>query len=273
EIDMGVLKEKRYENALRLIGVDPDKHDLKWLENALLGAGGTVAPIEVGTPPLPIDDLAPADELRRRLRDAGGKGTRVVPWYAFGMHINPELPSRDAAVLRDYLRAFVLLYPWLKQRAEVTFTRSVAPFINPFPDAYVDLILHPSYAPDQPTLIDDYLAHNATRNRPLDMLPILMELDAERVRTKVPDLSLVRPRPAFHYRLPNSMLDEDDWTLAREWNAWVAVERLAGDPALLAEMAGEYAEAQRRSFKPFYDRWPGVLEAHARDLSPERAVD
>jgi hypothetical protein len=242
---------------------------LKWLEKFLLGAGGTVAPIEIGMPPLPVDDLTPGELLRTRLRDAGAKGTRVVPWYAFGMHINVEIPSADAGVLRDYLRAFVLLYPWLKQRAEVTFTRSVAPFINPFPDPYVDLILRPSYAPDQATLIDDYLAHNPTRNRPLDMLPVLMQLDADRVRAKVTtDLALVKPRPAFHYRLPNSMLDEADWTLAREWNTWVAVERLAAAPDRIAEMAAAYAEAQRRSFKPFYDRWPGVLAAHATELAP-----
>ena len=36
-------------------------------------------------------------------------------------------------------------------------------------------------------------------------------------------------RPTFHYRLPNCRVDEPDWRIAHEWNAWVTVEALAAD--------------------------------------------
>ena len=46
----------------------------------------------------------------RRLHEASAQGTRASVLYAFGMHINPEIPSDHPAMLRDVLRAFVLLY-------------------------------------------------------------------------------------------------------------------------------------------------------------------
>jgi hypothetical protein len=111
----------------------------------------------------------------------------------------------------------------------VDISRRISPYVNAFPDAYVRLLLDPDYPADTGRLIDDYVAHNPTRNRPLDVLPVLAHLDADRVMARVQDPHLVKPRPAFHYRLPNCMVDEPHWTLAREWNDWVEVERLATD--------------------------------------------
>lgn len=264
EIDTKFLKDKQYEAPLRTLGVNPDSTDTSWLECALLDVLSTVVPIEIAAPPIPITRLAPLDELRRRLHDAGAKGTRASLFYAFGLHINPEILSDEPALVLDTLRAFILLYPWLKREAEVDLTRSITPYIDRFPSAYRRLILRPDYPATRERLIDDFLEHNPTRNRPLDLLPVLMHLDAERVRRKLPDLPLVNPRPSFHYRLPNCMIDEADWTLAAEWNRWVAVERLANDPQRIAEMAREYEAAEARSFKPFYDKWPGVLEEHMK---------
>jgi hypothetical protein len=200
-------------------------------------------PFEIVTPPMPVTDLAPLDELRRLLRQNEAAGTRVRPWYAFGMHINPEIPSDDPGQLRDYLRAFLLLYPWLKRRVNVDLARSFSPFINSFPEEYARLGLQPDYPADEGRLIDDYLAFNPTRNRPLDMLPVLCHLNEGRVMDRVEDKHLVKPRPAFHYRLPNCLVDEPDWTLAREWNTWVAVEQLANDRDRLEAMSREYLNA------------------------------
>lgn len=111
----------------------------------------------------------------------------------------------------------------------------------------------------------DYLAHNPTRNRPLDMLPLLAHLDSRRVLHAAEDKHLVKARPAFHYRLPNCMIDEPAWTLAQEWNRWVAVERLAADPEKLASMSRDYLRLEGESFKPFIDKWPDAL---ARYLEP-----
>jgi hypothetical protein len=264
EIDTMFLKDKQYETPLRALGVNPDVTDTSWLERALLGVLSTVVPVEIAAPPIPINQLAPLDDLRRRLHEAGAKGTRASMFYAFGMHINPEIPSDDPAVLVDYLRAFILLYPWLKRDAEVDLTRSISPYIDRFPADYGRLILRPDYHATRERLIDDFLEHNPTRNRPLDMLPILTHLDADRVRRNVPDMSLVKPRPSFHYRLPNCMIDEPQWTLAREWNRWVAVERLADDRSRIEAMAHDYEAAEARSFKPFYDAWPDLVEQHVR---------
>jgi hypothetical protein len=262
EMDTTVLKDKTYEKPLRAMGFEPRRWDAKRLESAILTTFATVVPAEVATPPLPVTDLSPLDDLRRRLRDSGARGTRAGLLYAFGLHINPEIVSDDPAYLLSVLRAFVLLYPWLKTRTEVDVSRRVSPYINPFPSEYVRLIASPDYPPTRDRLIEDYLAHNPTRNRPLDMTPVLAHLERDRVSRRVQERHLVKPRPAFHYRLPNCMVDEPHWTVAREWNTWVAVERLAADGGRLRELSREYLRADDRSVRPFYDRWPQIVEGY-----------
>jgi hypothetical protein len=259
EIDAVTLRERKYENLLRAVGIDPATSDTRWLEEALLGAAATVVPIEIAAPPIAIDQLDVLEELRRRLMRAGARGTGASLLYAFGMHINPEIPDpHDAAALLDHLRAFLLLYPWLREQVGLDLTRRISPFVNPFPAEYARLVLQPDYPPTTDRLIDDYLAHNATRNRALDLLPALACIDEPRVLARVEDKHLVKPRPSFHYRLPNSRIDEPDWTLAREWNTWVVVERLANDKATLARMSWEYLKADRNAMRPLIDEWPGM---------------
>ena len=67
----------------------------------------------------------------------------------------------------------------------------------------------------------------------LEELGTLAYLDRDRVMRAAKERHLIKGRPAFHYRLPNCLVDEPDWTVAREWNTWVAVERLAGSVLLL----------------------------------------
>jgi hypothetical protein len=258
-LDTTVLKDKRHEQHLRAVGIEPATVAGKRLEELLLGIAGTLVPTEISAPPIAMTKLAPLDELRNLLREAGAKGTRRSVLYAFGMHINPELPSDDPGEVRDVVRAFLLLEPWLRQRTEVDLSRRIAPYINPFPPAYARLILREDYPASTGRLIDDYLAFNPTRNRPLDLLPVLAYLDEDRVMSRVEDRHLVRGRPAYHYRLPNCMVDEAGWTLSSEWNTWVAIERLAADKAKLAEMSSAYLDSDARSLRPFYDRWPNVL--------------
>jgi hypothetical protein len=267
EIDATVLKDKAYEKPLRAIGIDPEQRDMQWLESKLLDAAALLVPIEIAAPPIAIDQLDPLDELRARLREAGAQGTRRSVLYAFGMHINPEVPEPcDAAALRDTLRAFLLLYPWLKEQVSVNISRRIAPYINPFSNEYAALILGHDYPADSDLLIDDYLKHNGTRNRPLDMLPALACLDEDRVIRDVEDPHLVKPRPAFHYRLPNCLIDEPDWTLAGEWNTWVTVERLANDKAKLARMSHEFLRAEQNALRPIIDQWPNAVQKYVKEL-------
>ena len=59
-------------------------------------------------------------------------------------------------------------------------TRAPLGFADPFPIEYARLLAAPDYWPDIPSLIDDYLAFNPTRNRDLDMLPLLLHFDEAR---------------------------------------------------------------------------------------------
>jgi hypothetical protein len=263
-LDTTVLKDKRHEGPLRALGIEPATVAGKRLEEAILGVAGTIVPTEISGPPIAINGLAPLDALRELLREAGAKGTRKSVLYAFGMHINPELPANDPGDIRDVLRAFLLLEPWLRTRADVDLTRRLAPYINPFPTDYARLVLRDDYPASTDRLIDDYLAFNPTRNRALDLLPVLAHLDNDRVMNGVNDRRLVRGRPAYHFRLPNCLVDEPDWRLANEWNAWVKVERLAADKGKLAELSRAYLRADAKSLRPFYDPWPGVLAEMTR---------
>ena len=270
EIDTVVLKDRKYESALAAVGLDVHALlDPPALERALLGAFSTVVPIEIVTPPIPMTELAALEDLRRLLRDARARGTRASLLYAFGLHINPEVAGNDPAELLDVLRAFVLLFPWVKRRVDLDMTRAASPFVDKFPVDYCKLIVRPGYEASRDRLIDDYLLHNPTRNRALDMLPVLAWLDRDRVRARLGPEMKLRPRPSLHYRLPNCLIDEPGWSLAREWNTWVAVERLAADKPLLTRMAQDYLTAEGQTLRPFYDKWPELVERYAPRLAAE----
>lgn len=206
----------------------------------LLEAGARqVVPMEVVSPPLPMNEAGRVDDLVRRLRDAGARGTTHGLVYAFGVQLNPEIPDADPATLRNYLKAFLCLFDWLKLRARVDLTRRLTPFIDPFPVDYVRRVVDPGYAPDLAGLIDDYLMANPTRNRALDMLPVFSHLDAARVRGVVTD-ERVKSRPALHYRLPNCEIDRSGWYVVEAWRDWLEVERLAWDDERLLEICAAY---------------------------------
>ncbi|MEM6354465.1 MAG: amidoligase family protein, partial [Pseudomonadota bacterium] len=96
---------------------------------------------------------------------------------------------------------------------------------------------------------------NPTRNRPLDLLPILADLDADRVRAALPS-EKIKPRPAYHYRLPDCRIDDAAWSPRDEWLRWLAVERLAANSALL-----ERAMRERLTLLEGY--FPRILSGRA----------
>jgi hypothetical protein len=71
-------------------------------------------------------------------------------------------------------------------------------------------VLAPGYRPDLAGLAGDYLAANPTRDRGLDLLPVLLHLDPARVRAALPR-EKVGARPALHYRLPRARVGEPGW--------------------------------------------------------------
>lgn len=205
-------------------------------------------PSEVMTPPLPFEAIAEADRLVAQLRTAGAEGTRAAAIYAFGVQLNPEVPATDAGSLLRHLQAYVLCSDWLRREIDIDATRRLLPFVDRFPRRYVRLILDRNYRPDRDRLIADYLQHNPTRNRELDMLPLFKQLDPERVTAALPGVK-INPRPAFHYRLPNAALEDPDWSIVTEWNRWVKVETLAADGFRLRAMADAFL-ANDESWSP-----------------------
>jgi hypothetical protein len=236
------------------IGVDIDPRWQKRIEKLLAATAEPFVPYEISCPPVPFSRIEELEELRKAIFRMRGKGTSASPFNAFGLHLNPEVPSTETVVLLRYLQAFLLLYEWLRLSHRIDLMRDITPFIDPFPEKYVLLALDPKYRPGRDRLIDDYLEHNPTRNRPLDMLPLFAWLDEDRVRSRLGD-ELIRPRPTFHYRLPNSSIDDPEWTFAKEWNVWVQVERLAESEQTRTDMQELYLERKRHPVKTWADTW------------------
>ncbi|HEV7368927.1 amidoligase family protein [Arenibaculum sp.] len=210
-----------------------------------------VVPCELITEPLALHRLPEIDGLVAALGRAGARAAGVLPVETPGLHFNVDVPRLDAATLATHLKAFLLLEPWLR-RAGVGGRRGGA---GRFPDDYLRLVVDPGYRPDLVRFADDYLAANPSRNRGLDLLPVLLHIDEPRVRALLPHEKIGR-RPAFHYRLARARIGEEGWSVAADWNRWVAVERLAADASMLAGLG-----RARLGFRGGEDDWGRQVEA------------
>jgi hypothetical protein len=214
---------------------------------ALLGSAlGRFVPRELITAPLPMDRLDDVDRAVAILRAAGATGQGS----GLGLHFNVDVPALDAATIAAYLKAFLLLDPWLRH---VTGEKLPAPY----PVDYARRVLVSDYWPDLPTLADDYLAANPTRDRGLDLLPLLLFLDRARVRHLLPR-EKIAPRPVFHYRVPQAFVGVEGWSIAGDWRRWIAVERLADDDGALRALGQAYA-----GFQGSEAEWVRYVEAFA----------
>ena len=217
---------------------------------ALLGfALGRVVPRELITAPLPLDRLDQVDDAIAVLRRAGACGQGAVrqgspQLGSLGLHFNVDVPDLTVGTILAHLRAFMLLDPWLRATSFATRIQRIAAPPD-FPDDYTRLVLSPDYRPDLAGFADDYLAANPSRDRALDLLPLLLHLDAQRVRRLLPR-EKISARAVFHYRLPQAHVGDEGWSIAADWNRWVAVERLAADPERLAELEPRVAAVQGR---------------------------
>tara|TARA_R110002073_G_scaffold91495_1_gene215245 strand:- start:2454 stop:3482 length:1029 start_codon:yes stop_codon:yes gene_type:complete len=262
ELDFAYLKEKGRSRA-----ESGAPSGVEELAEAIVRTGAeAIVPVEIVSPPLPIPDLAGVQKVVDRLRRLGAHGTRAGITYAFGLHLNPEVPRRTSSTLSAYLKAFLCLHDWLVRESDVDLTRKLSRYMAPFPSAYVRRVIDPEYAPDLETLIDDYLQDNPTRNRALDLLPLFAELDEARVRGTVDD-ARVKPRPTFHYRLPNCEIDDPDWGLHRAWSNWLQVEHLAADTARLTDVCARYTEFLERPVAKWFGDWATEVEPWV--LAPE----
>lgn len=254
EVDARFLKNREYLDFLERVGVDVRDSPLREpLEDWLERVSAAIVPQELVTPPLPLSELPRLEELASDLRALGAKGTRDSLFYAFGVHLNPELWSREVRVVRNVLQSFLLLYDGLV--ATMDLARRIGPFVSDFPEPYRDLVLDPDYDPDLATFVADYVHHNPTRNRSLDLLPVLKELHAPGPWHLLEEPDLVSARPAFHYRLPDSRIDDPGWTVAETWAPWVRIETWACNRDALEGLLERYATNARGHPWGYRGRW------------------
>lgn len=235
ELDAHFLKQQRYLEYLETIGIDIREDDIAdSIEDVLSSLAASIVPLEICTPPIPMDRLDDMEKLAVRLRERGALGTGHSPLYAFGLQFNPETPSLGVDYILAILQAFLVSYERLCREGNIDLTRRLVPFVRPFSKDFIRHFCNRDYAPDSAGFIDDYLQLNPTRNRPLDLLPILAFIDRERVMSRAEEPHLINPRPAFHYRLPDCRIDQQDWSIGQEWDRWLSIEELAADTGKLA---------------------------------------
>lgn len=240
ESDSRFLSQKKYDVYLEKMGIADFSGISENLEKILEKLAGTLLPFEIAMPPIPLDQLEAAEKVRQSLYEHSAQGISSSVFAAFGMQFNPEVPDFEVETILSYLRSFFLLYDWLVEESNIVLARKIAPYIHPFPQEYMDLVVNMDYQPDLEQFMSDYLRANPTRNRPLDLLPLFTYMDADLVFEYPVEKKLIKPRPTFHYRLPNSEVDNPNWSFAQEWNKWVRVEELAADSERMALMSEDY---------------------------------
>jgi hypothetical protein len=231
----------------------------------LASLAGQIVPIEIVCPPLPLSKLELLEPLIEQLRRAGAKGTGESPVFAFGVHINAEIPDASANCLRRYLQAYCIAQDWLIKTHDIDLTRRLTPYVDLYPEEYMYTVLNYDDSIDLDTLIGDYLSHNRTRNRALDMLPVFRYLDEERVDQAMED-NLTNARPTFHYRLPNCEINRDGWYLSESWNTWCVIECLAVCEKLLDEFIAAWQKHDAKRLFPGPQPWHDKLTELLRDL-------
>jgi len=210
------------------------------LRDLALDLGREVVPVEIVTAPLDMDGLARLDALRDSLRAAGALGSGAGLVFGFGVHFNIEIAGEDDGATVRPLLAYALIEDWLRSAYPIDDARRLLPFTDPYPTDFVRALIEAGPGATRTEITGLYLALTPSRNRGLDMLPLLAHFEPDRVARAVEDKT--SPRPTFHFRLPDCRIDEADWTLATEWRRWVAVEQVARDDALLRRLGDAWLD-------------------------------
>jgi hypothetical protein len=259
ERDAELLKSVKYRKALSKIniGFNPDTI-VREIEQGIDSLSSFLIPCEIVTEPLTFGEFPKLNEIVNILNSLKAKGTQDSIFYAFGLHMNPSVPNLDIKTIATYMQSFLLLTDWIIEDSEIDFSRRFfTSFIDPFPNSYIEKVLDPKYNPTVEIFINDYLEFNPSRNRALDLLPVLSEIDKDKVLAgvKKEDRSLVDGRPAFHYRLPDCRLGDMEWSVADEWNRWWYVETLVSDNKLRANLIELWDKNKQRFYMTRKKQW------------------
>lgn len=266
ELDASLFLNKKYEGVLRSVGLDVEKLKNKSkLEDTLREMASTVVPFEIITPPIPLSKLDALNKLVDKLRVWKAKGTGSSFFYAFGLHLNPEVPELTAESLHRHLKAYVMLDAWIRQDAEIDISRKLTPYINEYEMKYIRHILQEDYKPDLEMLIRDYFEFDNSRNRPLDMLPVFKFLNEE-LTEELLEEKLTSARPTFHYRLPNCSIQDESWSMGEEWNRWWLVERLADDEQVLNQYARRFLGMDEKTLFSVKRKWIKLMDRWVQDV-------
>lgn len=262
ELDARFFKQERHKEILEDMGIEEQNPFFPEISDFIREAAGSVIPLEITMPPIPVSEQGPAEELRKMLHGIGAKGTTASIAYAFGVHINVEPPDLKIDTLVRYFRAFLLLEETLYRQESVNFSRRLTPYIRPFERDFAEHILNINYQPNIDTFVDDYLDFSPTRNRSLDMLPLLSHL-SDKIKKRLPQQKIIS-RPTFHYRLPNCKVDDPQWRIAASWNLWGVVEKLANDSQRLQQFLEEHNRQIQKQQQSLFSKWrenvEGLLE-------------
>jgi len=212
------------------------------IADKLLQWSRAVVPIEIVTAPLREDELPRVETLIDALVAAGAEGSQDGVLYGFGVHLNTEIAGGTAADILPVVRAYALMEDWLRAIDPVDPSRRLLPFVDPWPRRLIDVLAvdGPSWGLDD--LAQFYADLTPTRNRGLDLLPLLDHLRGEIIAETIDKEKLKGGRPTYHYRLPEARLGAADWSLAYEWNRWILLERVAENPSLLNELAEKWVD-------------------------------
>lgn len=225
-----------------------------WAETArhILGdAISGIVPFEIVCPPIPWNELGELNPLFDGLRRLGAQGTQESAIFGFGLHLNIEIAEDSVEDILRQFQAYLLMSDWLRQEIVIDMTRRILPHASRFPEEYMMLVMAADYRPDLEEFIETYSAFNPSRNRELDLYPLFAFLKPNLVAELIDD-PRIKPRPAFHYRLPNASLSQPGWYAVTEWNRWVEVERLAADREKLERLARAFNE---HGEYPYRESW------------------
>lgn len=189
-----------------------------------------LVPAELVTEPILPEEIPRLDTLLHRMCDEGAAGTQGATLHGFGTHLNVQVAGERVEDILPVLRAYALAEAGIREEEPIDRLRAVLPFVTAYPEALLDRLAAPvSDVWSMAEMIEAYLDQAPSRNHALDMLPLFKHLRPDLVAARLGEAESVSPRPAYHFRLPDSRIGDPDWSLAREWNRWVAIEELAAD--------------------------------------------